>query len=146
MIYKYEMACKEAGLNEEQTKAIRRVFDREKKQLKRMNELQEEMQKKYGFEIYSFSELHGQDEEEDFDPMDPGMNLEDRILHQMDVDRLRELLAQLPEEDRELLLAYYDGTHGSKQAYLENMNLSRYRADYRVAVLIKELRARFFAD
>lgn len=35
MIYKYEMACKEAGLSDEATAEIRRFFDAEKKKLKR---------------------------------------------------------------------------------------------------------------
>ena len=30
MIYKYELACKEAGLDEEKIKEIRKYFDREK--------------------------------------------------------------------------------------------------------------------
>ena len=42
MIYKYEMACKEAGLSEEQTAEIRRFFDAEKKRLKRDKKAREE--------------------------------------------------------------------------------------------------------
>lgn len=46
MIYKYEMACREAGLNEEQIKEIDRVFDADKKKLKRKKNAQEEENKK----------------------------------------------------------------------------------------------------
>lgn len=143
MIYKYEMACREAGLNEEQTKAIRQVFDREQKRLKRRNEALEELHKKYGFEIYSVSELCGQDEKEDFEVMDPGMDVETAILHKMDLERLRELLAELPEEDREILLVYHSGEFGSQAAYQKKYNLTKGQADYRVMALLGELRKKF---
>ena len=38
MIYKYEMACKEAGMSEETIAEIHRMFDADKKKLKRLNQ------------------------------------------------------------------------------------------------------------
>ena len=46
MIYKYEMACREAGLSEEKTAEIRRMFDAEYKKLKRRKKRQEEEKRK----------------------------------------------------------------------------------------------------
>ena len=38
MKYQYELACREAGVDEEKLRAIRRVFDTDRKRLKRENE------------------------------------------------------------------------------------------------------------
>ena len=43
MIYKYEMACKEAGLTEEQIAKIRQVFDSDYKRLDRRQKAKDVM-------------------------------------------------------------------------------------------------------
>lgn len=48
MIYKYEIACKEAGLNKEQINEIRKVFDVDRRRLKRENEKMEQENIRYG--------------------------------------------------------------------------------------------------
>ena len=55
MIYKYEMACKEAGLTEEQIAKIRQVFDSDYKRLDRRQKAKE----RYGIGWISVTDLSG---------------------------------------------------------------------------------------
>lgn len=143
MIYKYEMACREAGLSDEQIKEIDRVFDADKKKLKRKKNAQAEENKKNGFGIYSLSEMGGQDNEEDFDAPDPSVDIEADIIHKWEIERVRELLADMEETDRILLLAYTSGVHGAKGEAAKSLGLTRRKADYRVEELLKYMRTVF---
>ena len=143
MIYKYEMACREAGLNEEQIKEIDRVFDADKKKLKRKKNAQEEENKKNGFGIYSFSEMGGQDKEDDFDAPDPNVDIEADMILKWEIQRVRDLLADMEEPDRVLLLAYTSGVHGAKGEAAKQVGLTRRKADYRVGELLAYMRSVF---
>ncbi len=99
MIYKYEMACKEAGLTEEQIAKIRQVFDSDYKRLDRRQKAKE----RYGIGWISVTDLSGANEEADFDLEDTDTNVEEEVLHRMSLCELRNYMQDLPEEDREFL-------------------------------------------
>ena len=143
MIYKYEMACREAGLSEENIREIDRMFDADKKKLKRKRNAQKEEHERNGFGIYSLSGMHGQDEEDDFDPTDPDMDVENAVIHAMDMEKLQLLLAEFSEEDRELILAFHCGIRGAKKQAADRMGLDKRQARRRAAKLLAILREGF---
>ena len=60
MNYKYEMACKEAGMREEDIQALRREFDADYKRLSRENKRKDENYRKIGcfFIMNNIAEYH----------------------------------------------------------------------------------------
>ena len=143
MIYKYELACKEAGLSEEQTAEIRRFFDNEKDKLSH----DKEMRKKHGV-TFSYSAVSEDREDEcgsngELDFVDRDFDLEALIIHKMEMEKLNKCLAELPEEDREFLLTIFSGS-GAAQRYVETHNTSKASVSRRKTRLIEQLRKKFF--
>jgi DNA-directed RNA polymerase specialized sigma24 family protein len=143
MIYKYEMACKEAGLSEEQTAEIRKFFDGEKKKLHRDMEAREA-------EGIIFNSLCGLVEDyvglDEFEIPDWSGDLESMYIHQEDLKKLRECVAELPVEDREFLFALFSGGYGSESQLARDMNVPRLRIRRRKEKLIERLRKNFFKE
>lgn len=79
MIYKYEMACKEAGLSEEKVVEIRRMFDNDKKKLKRENERMEKENIRY----FSMNQVEEDDDFGEYSIADPRVDVEMSVLHKM---------------------------------------------------------------
>lgn len=143
MIYKYEIECRKAGLSEEQTNEIRKMFDKDKKTLKRERKSIQTEYQENGVRFFSMSETPVGDEDDYFDVEDPDTNVEEEVIHKLQLERLRELLSELSEEDRNLLLAYHSGYKGCKKEYLEAVNLTKRKANYRIKALLKQLREDF---
>lgn len=111
MIYKYEIACKEAGLSEEKTAEIRKFFDAEQKKLKRRNEALA----KSNIYYVSVNALEAERYEAGFDTYDiedPDMDVEDIVLRKIDLDILRSCMDELSADDKEFLLACFNGERG----------------------------------
>ena len=81
MIYKYEIACREAGLSEEQTAEIRKVFDNDKKRLKRENQrmVEEEIL------CFSMDRVQTEDDVEAFEIEDLNANTEEQAIKKLGV-------------------------------------------------------------
>lgn len=83
MIYKYEIACMNAGLSEEKTAEIRRMFNAP--QYQRMYR-EREARKKLNYEFWYIEDLYGRDGEKGiYEIADPSVNIEEELIHQMDL-------------------------------------------------------------
>lgn len=139
MLYKYELACREAGLTEEKTKEIRQMFDTEYKRLKR----RKQRQKKYGISAISVTDMSGTENECDYELEDPNNNVEEIVLHKMDLKDLQRYLQELPEEDRNFLYDYYSCGDKPLVYMSEKCSLTKNQVRYKRDRLIMLLRDKF---
>ncbi|MCD8379125.1 MAG: hypothetical protein LUC95_02110 [Lachnospiraceae bacterium] len=135
------MACKEAGLSEEQTAEIRRFFDAEQKKLKRRNDSMERNRISY-FSVSNVIEELG--ENADYEIPDLAVDVEDEVLHKMDLERLEELLEELTEEDREFLQIYFEEEAGAEKRVAERLGITRKKVQCWRERLLTNLRNKFF--
>ena len=138
MIYKYEIACKEAGLSEEQTAEIRRFFDAEQKKLKRKKESKDKTQ--MGF--FSVSDLQNEDGD-DYDIPDLSVNTEEAAIHNYELSLLRSYMDELSADDREFLYACFDDVRNADQRLSDKLGITVNQVRYRRRKLIEKLRRRF---
>ena len=96
MIYKYEIACKEAGLNKEQINEIRKVFDVDRRRLKRENEKMEQENIRYGSVDDIDDEYEGIAQK---DIEDPRQNIELEYIKNWELEQLERFLAELTAEE-----------------------------------------------
>ena len=139
MLYKYELACREAGLTEEKTKEIRQMFDTEYKRLKR----RKQRQKKYGISAISVTDMSGTENECDYELEDTNNNVEEIVLHKMDLKDLQRYLQELPEEDRDFLYDYYSCRDKPLVYMSEKCSLTKHQVRYKRDRLIMLLRNKF---
>lgn len=138
MIYKYELACKAAGLSKEQTAEIRNYFDAEKKRLKRQNETIRRMgYKRVSIDAPVDSETYGP-----LDIPDPDINVEEEALKNIELQRMNDALLELPEDDREFLFAIFEDLYGAESRIAKKLNLTRGQVRQRKKKLIEDLRRR----
>ncbi len=143
MIYKYEMACRDAGLSEEKTAEIRRFFDAEQKRLKRKKKAME----RNNITWFSISdEMEELGMESDFEIPDASVNVEDEVLYQMDMERLRGIVSELSSEDQEFLQVYFEEKRCGEGRVMERMGITRKKARCWKDRLIKLIRKRFFDE
>ena len=67
-------------------------------------------------------------------------DVEEKILHEIELDQLRECLNRLSREDKELLLRYYGGERGELAKIARELGVSYEDIRYRIKKLIKRLR------
>jgi DNA-directed RNA polymerase specialized sigma subunit len=139
MIYKYEMACREAGLPEEQIAEIRRMFDAEYKRLGRRKKAKE----KHNISWISTTDMSGADSETEYELADENTDVEGMVLHQMELEELQGYLDELTEDDRKFLLAMFEDVENANQRMAEKLGLTIGQVRYRKEKLLKMLRARF---
>lgn len=140
MIYKYEMACKEAGLSEENIKEIRQIFDTDKKKLKRENEAME----KNGIRYFSISDVNEEAEEiGDYALIDTSVNVEMDVIKKMEIEKLMCYLEELPVEDREFLYFYFEEPKANDTVIARKLGLPRTTVQSRRKKLLEKLRNRF---
>ena len=128
MIYKYEMACKEAGLSDEATAEIRRFFDAEKKKLKRDKAYREA-------KGITFSYLYPSEEEI--------ADVEETTMQKLLLEQLNDALDELSDDDREFLLFMFSG-YGSASACARKLGVYPSTVLRRRDALIQKLRKSFF--
>lgn len=122
MILKYEKACAEAGLPEEQIKEIRRLFDREAKRRKTRKEQRE----KYGIRWNSMEAMQEGDQNHlGVELAATGEDVADVIIHQMELEQLRECLKVLTEEEQQMVLTYYSGIRGAETELARQLGIPR---------------------
>lgn len=142
MIYKYEKACKDAGMSEEQIDEIRRFFDAEKKRLKRRRKAHD----KCGFVFLSVQEMIDQYrgwDIETFDIPDMATDVEAEIFHKMDLERLDMFLMELSDDDREFLLTCFSHDDFTEVQLSEMLNMPRSTMRSRRERLVRLLKKRF---
>ena len=144
MIYKYEMACKEAGLSEEQTAEIRRFFDAEKKRLKRDKEVREEEGITFSYIVTSDDESEEAGDLDSREIADEGFNLEELIIHKLELEKLDKVLKELPEDDREFLLSLFSYGSGGVSKFARARGVPRETVRDRKHRLLKVVREKFF--
>ena len=139
MIYKYEMACREAGLPEEQIAEIRRMFDAEYKRLGRRKKAKETN----NISWISTADMSGADSETEYELADENTDGEGMVLHQLELEELQGYLDELTEDDRKFLLAMFEDVENANQRMAEKLGLTIGQVRYRKEKLLKMLRARF---
>jgi DNA-directed RNA polymerase specialized sigma subunit len=139
MIYKYEMACREAGLPEEQIAEIRRMFDAEYKRLGRRKKAKETN----NISWISTADMSGADSETEYELADENTDVEGMVLHQLELEELQGYLDELTEDDRKFLLAMFEDVENANQRMAEKLGLTIGQVRYRKEKLLKMLRARF---
>ena len=110
MNYIYHKALLLEGYDEtsEKYKAINRFFDRESKRML----YERKMREKSGIVFNSLTAFIGE-ESNSFDCFASDENVEERVLHEIEMEELQKCLNKLSREDRELLLGYFSGEHGA---------------------------------
>lgn len=141
MIYEYERACKEAGLSEEKIKEIRRMFDAEKKRLKRRKIAKEKSE--WGYFSIDGELFKTERDQGTMDIPDPNTNVERDVIEQCEMEQLRELLNALAPEDKRFLMDYYQGEYGEKMVLAEKYGMTIQQANYRKNKLLERLRKDF---
>ncbi|MBO4834541.1 MAG: hypothetical protein J5483_00355 [Lachnospiraceae bacterium] len=131
MNWKYEKACVEAGMSEERIKELRKMFDADRKRLKRENRSMEDtgsycvslnlLVEKGGFEIPS------------------SISVEETAIKNMYLEKLRECLKELDISDRDLVIAYFDTSVNFSQ-YARERGAKRADLIYRVECIVRQLR------
>ena len=142
MIIKYEIACREAGLSEEQTAEIRKFFDAEKKKLNRRKETRKE-NGIYYLSIEGMQECTGYEDLETYDIADPNVDVEEMAMHTWELDRLSQLLDELSKDDRDFLLACFADERGSECELARRMGITRDAVRWRKEKLVKILKEKF---
>ncbi len=145
MIYEYELACKEAGLSEEKIKEIRRMFDAEKKKLKRRKIAKD----KCGWGFFAVEDLMVGDilhYKGAFDIPDAGMSVEDEIIYKLDLERLNECLKEFRPEDKEFLLDCFKCKRGAETYTMEKYGMTRSSVRNKKRILIDRLRKQFIDE
>lgn len=142
MIIKYEIACREAGLSEEQTAEIRKFFDAEQKKLNRRRESRKE-NGVYYLSIEGMQECAEYEEQNTFDIPDLNTNVEEIAMRTWELERLNQLLNELPEEDKEFLLACFAEERGAECVLARQMGVSRDTVRWRKEKLVKMLKEKF---
>ena len=142
MIIKYEIACREAGLSEEQTAEIRRFFDAEQKKLKR----RKETKKKEQLCILSVEELAesaGNDDVDSYDIPDASMDTEAMAIAKMELDILKSCMDELTEDDREFLLACFESERGSVAELTKRLGIPQTTISSRKKRLFEKVKKNF---
>lgn len=143
MIYKYELACKEAGLSEEQTAEIRRFFDAEQKRLRRDKDAREREDITFSYIQSADQNYDGESNIDELDFIDEDFDLEDLVIRKLQLEKLDRILAELPADDREFLLAVF-GERGSAVRYAKSHGMSEVQVTRKKKALLEDLRKKFF--
>ena len=131
---KYEAACREAGLSEEAIQQIRRVFERDKEKMK----YEREQVEKYGYYPFYFCE-NEESRKLVYELVDNRPTIEENYIHQYELERLQIELKNLSQEDRDLLLAFYD-QEVTFTDYVKSVGGNRSKLLRRKEKLLKKLR------
>lgn len=136
MIYKYELACKEAGLSEEQIKEIRQMFDNDKKQLKR----EKEYMSVHNIGVFSPDAVQRDGEIIGYVVPDQVLDIEAEIIKKAELVKLNQVLQFLSEDEREFLSVCYEDAKDSDTRIAEILDIPRQTVQYRKRKLLKKIR------
>lgn len=138
MIYKYYLACREAGLSEEEIREIDQVFDRDKKKVAYEKAVREEE----GIVFNSLSSFLDKDGEEiDFPSYEE--DVAEKVLHQIEIDLVTECLHELPKEDMEFLYRLHSGERGAETRLMKELGMTRSEFRWKKKKLHDAVREKF---
>lgn len=84
------------------------------------------------------------DSRKSYEIADPSVNVEEELIHQLDLEKLREVLAELDPEDREFILEYFEGENKFLNRMAEKYGLTRNQVIGRKRRILKKLKSLFF--
>jgi len=141
MRIEYERACKQAGLPEEQVKAIRRMFDADYKRLKRRKKARE------NYTFFSLEYLwHPSKETFPYHIVDPDADVERIIFHKLDLERLNMVLERIPERDKEFILDCFDADWGGRKPIAEKYGMTLGAIKQKKRRVLERIRTLFFEE
>ncbi len=140
MIFEYEMICREAGMSDDKIREIYNVFNAGYQSMYRQKKARADS----GLEFLSFDGLHGPDGVlGTFEIPDPAVDVEEEIIHKLDLERLHEVLMLLSEEDRSFILEYFEGTGAFLEDLAARYGLTKIQAIGKKRAIIRLLRELF---
>lgn len=86
------------------------------------------------------------DSRKSYEIADPSVNVEEELIHQLDLEKLRKVLAELAPEDREFILEYFEGENKFLNRMAEKYGLTRNQVIGRKRRILKKLKSLFFED
>lgn len=135
MIYKYYLACKEAGLSDEKIREIDQVFDRDKKKVAYDKAVREEE----GIVFNSLSSFLDKDGEEiEFPACEE--DVAEKVLRQIEIDLMTECLHELPKEDMEFLYRLFSGDRGIETQMRNELGMTRSEFRWKKKTLLKSIK------
>ena len=148
---KYEEACRQEGLSEEQTRRIRQIFNTDYVRMKREQEYRE----KNGIVFNSLSALgDGEDGSDDLgeydipdesgDPLEKLIRSQEQEEHEKALKILKGVLAELDPEDAQILMRYYAGGYGIDSQLARELGMERKAFIRRRERLLARVREIFF--
>lgn len=141
MRIEYERACREAGTPEETVKAMRKMFDAEYKRVK-----WEKLERK-DIVYYSLERLLNPDGDSCYyEVPDPETDVEQIVLHKLDLERLREILGLISPEEKQFILDCFSIERGEMKAITEKYEITIDVAKKRKGKILLKLRELFFED
>ncbi|PLT84527.1 hypothetical protein [Mediterraneibacter gnavus] len=143
MIIKYEIACREAGLSEENTAEIRKFLDAEQKKLKRRKEAKKKTQLCF-LSVEEMAAKIGEDDIESCDIPDPTMNTEEMAIKRFELSVLRSCMDELSQEDKEFLLACFACERGAVAELTRKLEIPQTTVSSRKKALFEKVQKRFF--
>ena len=84
------------------------------------------------------------DSRKSYEIADPSVNVEEELIHQLDLEKLRKVLAELAPEDREFILEYFEGENKFLNRMAEKYGLTRNQVIGRKRRILKKLKSLFF--
>ena len=143
MRIEYERACVEAGMSEEKIKEIRKIFDADYKRLKRQNEAM----KREGLDFLSLELL--MDPAGDataYNFIDPEADVEEEVMHRLDLEHLREVLSRISVKDREFIMDCFNTELGARQTIVEKYGMTLGAIKQKKHKIILKIRKLFFEE
>lgn len=142
MLWKYELACKAEGLSDEEIRKIRKIFRDDQERLR----YEKQTRKELGITIISLSSLVNEDSRSEvIEPADPNVDVENEVMHQIEIDMIRDCLSQMKTEDADFLRELYAGRHGVETAMAKKYNLTRYEFRKKHKQLLSQLKEIFIS-
>lgn len=139
MLFWYEKACQEAGMEEEKIRELRRGFDADYKRLKR----EKRAKRQSGYTFCLLSEIEMEDSNgKTGEWVDQDVNIEEEAINNYELGQLRKVLGEMTDDDREFILASFKGEHGSEQRLMDRLGLSRDQIRYRREKLVAVIKER----
>ena len=140
MYLKYEKACIEANLSEEEIKKVRRAFNPDKMRLKREKKLMSE--KEYvcvnlAFELDDFDEQYAM--------IDENCNVEEDAIWNVCLAQLHECLEKIPPQEKEDVLALFDPSRSFVQ-YAKQRGIPKTTLIRKTEKVIRKLRSMMGVD
>ena len=125
---------------EETVKAIRRIFDADNKRMK----WEKKTRKETGFVYYSIELLKNPEDGCYYDLPDPEMDLDEIIIHKLDLERLSVILDMLPETEKQFILDCFDADYGSYKEIAKKYGMSVGSVQQKKRRVVERIRKLFF--